>query len=70
MRRDGSSYKTVSRRAALLAGGKLSLLSLLMGRMYYLQVVDTDQYQMLADENRINMRLLAPPRGRVLDRAE
>ena len=33
-----------------------------------LQVVEADRYQMLADENRINWRLLAPPRGRILDR--
>jgi penicillin-binding protein 2 len=40
----------------------------LAGRMYYLQVVQSDRYAMLADENRINIRLVAPPRGRILDR--
>ena len=57
-----------TRRALLLAGGKLGLLSTLVGRLYYLQVVEADRYRMLADENRINWRLLAPPRGRILDR--
>lgn len=57
-----------TRRALILAGGKLGLLSTLVGRLYYLQVVEADRYQMLADENRINWRLLAPPRGRILDR--
>ena len=57
-----------TRRALLLAGGKLGLLSTLVGRLYYLQVVEADRYKMLADENRINWRLLAPPRGRILDR--
>jgi penicillin-binding protein 2 len=37
-------------------------------RLYYLQVVAADQYALLADENRINHRLLAPSRGLVLDR--
>ena len=68
MDRDSDRQKSFTRRAAVLATGKLSLLGLLMGRMYYLQVLESDQYQILAEENRINMRLLAPPRGRILDR--
>ena len=36
--------------------------------MYFLQVVERDKYATLAEENRINLRLLAPPRGRLLDR--
>lgn len=52
----------------MIAGGQALLSSLLAGRMFYLQVVEADQYQMLADENRINMRLLPPPRGQILDR--
>ncbi len=67
-RGDGNRHKTFSRRLALLGGGQFVLASLLMGRMYYLQVLESDQYQMLAEENRISMRLLAPPRGLVLDR--
>lgn len=68
MERDGARHKVVSRRGLLLGGGKLGLLSLLVGRMYYLQVLESDQYQMLAEENRININLLPPPRGRILDR--
>ncbi|MBT3535682.1 MAG: penicillin-binding protein 2 [Rhodospirillaceae bacterium] len=68
MERDGSRHKAFTRRMALLGGGQLSLAALLMGRMYYLQVLQADQYKMLAEENRISMRLLAPPRGLVLDR--
>ena len=63
MDRDSDRQKSFTRRTAVLATGKLSLLGLLMGRMYYLQVLESDQYQILAEENRINMRLLAPPRG-------
>ena len=68
MERDGNRLKVLTRRAVFLAGGKFMLASILMGRMYYLQVLESDQYQMLADENRISMRLLPPPRGLVLDR--
>ena len=66
--RDLDRIKTFNRRTALLAGGKLVLLSALVGRLYYLQVLQSDRYTMLADDNRINLRLLPPPRGRILDR--
>ncbi len=65
---DLDRVKTFNRRTALLAGGKFVLLSALVGRLYYLQVVEADRYATLADENRINLRLLPPPRGRILDR--
>ncbi len=68
MRDESDRYKLFTRRAALLAGGQLVLLSALVGRMYYLQVVSRDQYRLLADENRIDLQLLPPPRGRILDR--
>ncbi|WP_417519194.1 penicillin-binding protein 2 [Minwuia sp.] len=61
-------YPVFTRRALMLGGLKAGLLTVLAGRLYYLQVVDADQYSMLADENRMNLRLLAPPRGRILDR--
>lgn len=66
--RDALRSKLFSRRLALLAGGKLALFGVLVGRMYYLQVVEADKYRTMADDNRINLRLLAPPRGRILDR--
>ncbi|MEE9545561.1 MAG: penicillin-binding protein 2 [Rhodospirillales bacterium] len=68
MYRDTHRQKLFSRRTAMLAGGKMLLLSALVGRMYYLQVVESKRYATLADENRINFRLLPPPRGRVVDR--
>lgn len=68
MNRDPDRQKVFTRRAAMLAGGKAVLLTALAGRLYYLQVVEADRYATLADENRINLRLLAPPRGRIIDR--
>ena len=61
-------FKTFSRRALLLGGGQSLLLATLVGRMYYLQVVESERYRTLAEDNRINLRLLAPPRGRIVDR--
>ena len=66
--RDRGRTKVLNRRAMLLASGKLGLMSALVGRLYYLQVVQADRYATLAEDNRINLRLLPPPRGRILDR--
>ncbi|MEC9344599.1 MAG: penicillin-binding protein 2 [Pseudomonadota bacterium] len=65
---DKARHPVFTRRALMLGGMKAALFATLAGRMYYLQVIEADQYRMQADENRINLRLLAPPRGRVLDR--
>ncbi len=68
MPRETQREKLLTRRAALLAGGQVVLGATLAARMYQLQVLDKDRYTVLADENRINLRLLAPPRGRIVDR--
>ncbi len=68
MYRDSDRQKVFARRAVILGAGQLGLLALLTGRMYYLQVVQSSRYTTLAEENRINLRLLAPVRGRILDR--
>jgi len=60
--------KTFTRRSLMIAGGQAALMSLLAGRLYYLQVIQSDEYSMMADENRMNIRLLAPLRGRIMDR--
>ena len=66
---DQGRYKVFSRRAALVAGGQTLLFSALAGRLYYLQVVEADRFATLAEDNRINLRLLTPPRGRIFDRS-
>lgn len=68
MNRDTDRAKMFGRRAAALGLAKLGLFGILAGRMYYLQVIEGSRYATLADENRINIRLLPPPRGRILDR--
>lgn len=67
-KQDRDRSRLLNRRALLLGGGKVALLGALAARMYYLQVVESAKYRTLAEENRINLRLLAPPRGLITDR--
>ena len=68
MDRDTDRYRLLTRRAAVLGGLKLAGLSALVGRLYYLQVVESARYTMLAEESRISLRLVAPSRGTIVDR--
>jgi penicillin-binding protein 2 len=63
------SRRTVfTRRVLFLGAGKTALLGMLGARLWQLQVKESERYATLADENRISMRLLPPPRGRITDR--
>jgi penicillin-binding protein 2 len=65
---DGERVGLFTRRALLLGGAQAVLMSALVGRLYQLQVLETDRFATLAEENRINLRLLPPPRGLIFDR--
>ncbi|MBV8189786.1 MAG: penicillin-binding protein 2 [Alphaproteobacteria bacterium] len=65
---DGERSGLFTRRALLLGGAQAVLLSALVGRLYQLQVVETQRFSTLAEENRINLRLLPPSRGLIFDR--
>ena len=58
----------ISRRGVVLIGLQLGLAGTLAWRMRQLQVVEAERYRLLADENRINMRLIAPARAELFDR--
>lgn len=60
--------RVFTRRAAILGLAQSGLIGVLAGRLYYLQIIEADRYATLAEENRINIRLLPPARGRILDR--
>ena len=65
---DTDRQRRFTRRAAMLVGGKALLFGALAGRLYYLQIIEGDRYRLLAEENRINVRLIQPQRGRIVDR--
>ena len=62
------SSRRISRRALLLGGAQLGFGALLLGRMRHLQVDQADEFLLLAEENRIKVRLIAPARGIIFDR--
>jgi penicillin-binding protein 2 len=68
MKRDVDRTGVFTRRALLLLAGQAAVLGTLGARLYQVQVRDGARYTTLADENRISARMIAPPRGRILDR--
>ena len=62
------SHKTLNRRSLVLGGLQLAFVGGLAARMRYLQVDQADQFRLLAEENRINIRLIPPARGEIFDR--
>ncbi len=65
---DSERSRIFTRRAVLIGGLQAGLLAVLAGRVYYLEIIEGEKYRTLAEENRINLRLLAPRRGQILDR--
>ena len=67
-KKDKSRYATFTRRSVGMGGGMAAIFAVLGGRLYQLQIRDGDQYLIDAEANRISERLIAPPRGRIIDR--
>lgn len=62
------SQARITRRSLVLGGAMVGFSGLLALRMRFMQVEQADQFRMLADENRISIRLIPPARGRIFDR--
>ncbi len=60
--------KLFTRRVLFLSGLKATLLFSLIGRLYHLQIVKSDEYKTFSDSNRIKLLLVPPLRGKILDR--
>ncbi|MEO8531151.1 MAG: penicillin-binding protein 2, partial [Deltaproteobacteria bacterium] len=60
--------RRLTRRTLLLGGAQAAMIAVLAGRMHYMQVDQADEYQLLAEDNRISVNLLPPTRGRITDR--
>jgi len=68
MNEKNEHQRLFTRRALILGGAQGVLLTSLIGRMYYLQILSNEHYRLLSDKNRIYSRLIAPSRGQIVDR--
>jgi len=60
----------ITRRTFIIAAGKIGLLFLLAGRMFYMQFLKKDEYKTLSDKNRIKTILIPPLRGQIYDASD
>ena len=57
-----------TRRALLIGGAQTLLLGGLAARLRQVQLEEGGRYAMMAEDNRLSARMIAPARGRILDR--
>ena len=63
-----SRQKIFNRRSSFVFGAQALLFTVLAGRLTFLQILQSDRYKTLANENRIRARLIAPARGQIFER--
>ncbi|MGO9818579.1 MAG: penicillin-binding protein 2 [Acidocella sp.] len=68
MRRAARERSAFSRRALLIGAGQGAVFAGIAARLYNLQVTQHGKYAMLAEQNSISERLVAPSRGLITDR--
>ncbi|WP_017670839.1 penicillin-binding protein 2 [Blastomonas sp. AAP53] len=59
---------TFNRRTMLIGGAQGLLGTVLAGRMAYISIVENERYKMLSESNRVNLTLIPPRRGWIIDR--
>ena len=57
----------LNRRSFVLGGLQAFAFAGLTARLYYLQLIEGQQYDLLSERNKYNFRLLSPLRGRIYD---
>ncbi len=62
------SARRINRRALFMGGCMAATIAVLGGRMRYLGVDQSDEFALLAEQNRVNIQLIPPARGLILDR--
>ncbi len=68
MARPDPGKEGITRRSLLLGGVSTLMFGVLAGRLYQLQFLKADQYQLLAEGNRVKLQVVPPARGRITDR--
>lgn len=57
-----------ARRAMVLGGVQVGIGALLAGRMAWISVAENERYSLLSESNRVNLTLIPPRRGWIIDR--
>lgn len=65
---EASLTQTFSRRAFALGAIQGGVGALLVGRMAWISIADNEKYALLSESNRVNLTLVPPRRGWILDR--
>ena len=65
---EASQSFSFTRRAMILSGAQIGLGALLAGRMGWLSIAQNERYRLLAESNRVNLTLIPPRRGWIVDR--
>ncbi|MCF8495640.1 MAG: penicillin-binding protein 2 [Alphaproteobacteria bacterium] len=68
MNKKTKTSRTFTRRAFVIGGLQGAFLSVLGARLAWLQLAQGQRYQTLSDQNRINLKILPPSRGEIVDR--
>ena len=63
-----TSARLISRRALLIGGVQAAAVAGLGARLAHLQGAEAEHFRLLAEENRISIRLIPPSRGLIHDR--
>ncbi|HEU4838796.1 MAG TPA: penicillin-binding protein 2 [Micavibrio sp.] len=68
LEKDSDRAASFSRRAFVVGAFQAGFLAVLGGRLAWLQMVEGNKYKVLAEQNRINLKMMAPARGQIVDR--
>lgn len=68
IKKEKDHEKLFTRRAVIIGGVQAGILGVLGTRLAWLQVSQGEKYRTLSDKNRINIKMLAPSRGQIVDR--
>ncbi|MFV0491111.1 MAG: penicillin-binding protein 2 [Pseudorhodobacter sp.] len=63
-----ASARSITRRGLFMGGSMAAVVAVLGGRMRQLQIDQADEFRLLAEDNRISIRLIPPARGLIMDR--
>ncbi|MFN3822542.1 MAG: penicillin-binding protein 2 [Pseudorhodobacter sp.] len=62
------SARRITRRGLFMGGSMAAVVAVLGARMRHMQVEQADEFRLLAEDNRISIRLIPPARGLIQDR--